>query len=261
VVKSTADRVREEGILRWPELDLPLASVARHVREDTVPEEIRWPGDLYLALACAEGVPLAISIFEKRYLCDVDTFVAGINATHPFADEVKQRLRERLLVGPAARIKEYRGLGPLSAWLRVASLRIAVDLVRSDGGLRTEPIADVATRALDPELGAMRGEHRPLVEKTIREAVANLSARQRNVLRMHFVSGWSFARIARSYGVHRATAMRWISEIKEYLLQELIAQVGGALALDADQLGSWIGILQSQIDASLSGLHGELSEV
>jgi RNA polymerase sigma-70 factor (ECF subfamily) len=191
---------------------------------------------------------------EGRFLSAVGGFVARINPSPAFADEVKQRLRERLLVGPSARIVEYRGEGPLGAWLRVASVRIAIDLSRSEGAVRIGAGADVTTRAFDPELEAMSVEHRPLIEKALRAAVSRLTARERNVLRMYFVSGWNCARIGRSYRVHRATVTRWVADIRQRVLDQLVADVGHTLKLDLDQLRSLAALLDSQIDASLSGI-------
>jgi RNA polymerase sigma-70 factor (ECF subfamily) len=256
-MEDAVHRICREGAERFPQVVLPLEALVRRVRQGTPGAGTRWPADLYLAWCCAEGVPGAIAIFEREFLAEVDAFVARIDRSPAFADEVKQRLRERLLVGPSARIREYRGDGPLGGWLRVASLRIAIDLVRTSGR-QVEPIGDTATRALDPELRLVSAEHRALVEDALRQAVRQLTSRERNVLRMYFVSGWSFARIARSYRVHRATAMRWIGDIRRQLLDDLLAAVGGQLALDLDQLRSLVGVLRSQVDASLSGLGVEL---
>jgi RNA polymerase sigma-70 factor (ECF subfamily) len=257
-MEDATDRICQEGTARWPQVLLPSDSLARRVRQSTAAAEIGYPAELYLAWGCAEGVPTAISVFEREFLAEVDSFVARIDSSRAFADEVKQRLRERLLVGPAARISDYRGDGPLGGWLRVASLRIAIDLARANGGRRMEPIGETAARALDPELRLVRAEHRVLVEGALRDAVARLTPRQRNILRLHFVSAWSFARIARSYRVHRATVMRWIEGIRQQLLDDLLATVGGQLALDPDQLRSLLGVLRSQVDASLSGMAAEL---
>ena len=52
--------------------------------------------------------------------------MARIDSSSQFVDEVKQGLRERLLVGPPPRIAEYSGSGPLGGWLRVVSVRLAI---------------------------------------------------------------------------------------------------------------------------------------
>ncbi len=257
-VIDTARKIWEQGVSRWPQLVLPLELVTRRLSKEATISDIRHPADLYLACACANGFPAAIAIFEGQFLIDVDAFVARINPTRSFADEVKQRLRERLLVGPAARIVDYRGYGPLGAWLRMAAMRVAIDVTRAEGGPRAEAVEDLATRALDPELHAIKVEHSASIEEALRGAVARLSPRERNVLRMHFVSGWTFARIARTYHVHRATVMRWIEDIRQRLLDDLVLDVGDKLALDIERLRSLVGVLRSQLDASLSGLGDEL---
>jgi RNA polymerase sigma-70 factor (ECF subfamily) len=259
-MKNTVEIVFESGSAAWPEVHFGVEAVAQSLSAKTSAQELMHPADLYLALACAAGIPAALSIFERHLLSEVAAFVARINPSPAFADEVRQRLRERLLVGPSARIAEYRGNGPLGAWLRVASVRIAIDLLRADGATRATPIHDVATRALDPEFGYIAATHRPMLEDALRKAVTNLTTRERNVLRMYFVNGWTFARIGRSYRVHRGTVTRWVADIRQRLLDQMLAELGDKLSLSINQLRSLAGLLGSQVDAGLSGLGKELSD-
>ena len=49
-------------------------------------------------------------------------------------DDVKQELREKLLVASGAlpRIADYLGEGPLTGWVRVSATRTALNLLRRD---------------------------------------------------------------------------------------------------------------------------------
>src|SRR5580658_856001 len=57
--------------------------------------------DLFLAAACARGHPEALAAFDESFLSHVAAYVARLNPSAEFADEVRQRLREKLLVGDA----------------------------------------------------------------------------------------------------------------------------------------------------------------
>ena len=88
--------------------------------------------DLYLALACADGSAEAIEIFEETTMVRAKAAVCRIDRRPEFVDEVLQRLRERLLVGDAAKIRRYRGQGSLIAWVTVAAVRVALNLRKSN---------------------------------------------------------------------------------------------------------------------------------
>src|SRR5581483_4498624 len=90
--------------------------------------------DLYLACACARGVPAALAALDRAVLLRVPAFICRVSTDAAFADEVRQQLRERLLVAPpggAPKIAEYGGAGALHAWVRVAALRTALNLRRN----------------------------------------------------------------------------------------------------------------------------------
>src|SRR5689334_9841943 len=82
----------------------PLA-FAEHVRTTIAP---RLEGalladlhaaDLFLAWACLEGDPVAWRELSRLYLARVPQWVARIDPSPAFADEVRQRIAERMLAG------------------------------------------------------------------------------------------------------------------------------------------------------------------
>ena len=83
--------------------------------------------------------------------------------------------------------------------------------------------------ALDPEQQLVRNKYGPLFETALRDAVGQLSSRDRNLLRLHYVSGISLDAVARMYHVHRATVVRWLAAIRD----EIEGNLGAPLA------GSW----------------------
>src|SRR5262249_51169098 len=50
--------------------------------------------DLYLAFACAQGIAAAVTTFEREHLSHMSGWIARVDGTPDFVDEVRQRLRE-----------------------------------------------------------------------------------------------------------------------------------------------------------------------
>ncbi len=243
----------EQGRAAWPDVALSVEAVARVLTARGASAVPSHPADLYLALACAEGSSSGVKVLEQRFLPEVGAFVARIDTSSQFVDEVKQRLRERLLVGPPPRIAEYSGSGPLGGWLRVVSVRLAIDLQRhSRVPIETDDLSNIATLALDPEVQLIRNEHRAYVERSLRGAIARLSPRERNVLGMYFAGNWSLEQIGTVYKVHRATVCRWIADVRERLLAHLASDLGDTLGLTLEEVHSYTKMVRSRLDADLS---------
>src|SRR5262249_26812555 len=139
-VDAALDAIVVAAQRAWPEVALDGARFVRHIAE-RLPAQVALPealaglhaNDLYVACACADGNAAAVAIFEREYLARVVASAARVNRSPDFVDEVRQRLRERLLVGAAPRIADYNGSGPLAGWVRVAVIRTALNLRRDEG--------------------------------------------------------------------------------------------------------------------------------
>jgi RNA polymerase sigma-70 factor (ECF subfamily) len=216
--------------------------------------------DLYLACACAAGVPAAIEALDQKLRSQVGGYLAGLRPASDFVDDVAQAVRERLLVGTGGsppKIAEYSGRGPLAGWLRVVTVRLALAMRRK----RTEQIA-----AEDPEDGLVPEEAAPVdaesdvlkrrysgdVNAAFRAAVGALTAEQRDLLRRHFVEGATLAELAAALGVGRATVARWIAAARQAILAGAHRQLREKLSLRPAELESLLRLMRSQLDLSLS---------
>jgi RNA polymerase sigma-70 factor (ECF subfamily) len=247
------------GKTAWPDVTVKPEALAAHLTRATGDHP-----DLYLACGCAAGDPAAHRAFDRVLLAVAD-YVARIDSSPSFADEVRQELRERLLSprpnGAPPRIAEYRGDGPLGAWVRVAAVRAAIDLLRKMNGPNQHPAlgsgARVMAQGLDPEQALVRARYGAAYEQALREALATLTPKDRNLLRMHVVDGLSVDRIGLAYNVHRATAARWVVAVRDRLLEEIYRLLKQRLQLAPDEFHSLAAFLQSQLDVSLGGLLAE----
>ena len=252
------ERIWELGRARWPDVDVTRDELAQHL------DRLSHAGshvDLYLACACTRQDPAACAALDREVFSEVPAFVARIDPSPWFADEVRQSLRERLLVGRPGhppRIAEYSGRGPLGAWVRVAAVRVALDL-RGEGGQQANVDLEQTPERIEqatPELALLKARHQDAYQEALRVALDTLSAKDRNILRMNVVDGLSIDRIGLAYQVHRATAARWVTAVRQRLLDETYRLLGVRLQLSPNELASLAALVQSQLHISLSRLIG-----
>lgn len=249
------------GRARWPTIrNLTYDAFRSYVDDSAIDPEVlsARAADLYLAAAAASGDAEAVKCFDGEILADLPRWLSRLQLAPDQLDEVRQLLRAKLLVGPPPKIGQYRADGPLGAWVRVAAVRAALDLcgatpIGRDGDLdRVDPLIS----ALDPERELVRNKFGPLFETALRDVVAQLTKRDRNLLRFHYVSGLSLDAIARIYHVHRATAVRWLAAIRDDIEAAVSAQLWQDHGVSPSQIRSLWNAVRSDVDVSLSRLLG-----
>jgi RNA polymerase sigma-70 factor (ECF subfamily) len=211
--------------------------------------------DLYLACACAGGDARALQAFERSYLSQVPTYIARVDHSPQLADEVRQSLRERLLVGgpeTTPRIAEYSGQGPLGGWVRVSAVRLALNLRRGEAR-RARPLGDaVAADLADPEVDYIKTRYARQFAAALQKAIAELPARERAVLSFYFLDGMSSAAIGELYDAHGATVRRWIERIRAQVIEATRRDLSEVLGLRTREFDSLMNVVRSRIDLHLS---------
>ena len=251
--------IYEVGRCAYPDVRLDFETFRDHYAQlATTATAERWQSfasDLLLACACAQGMPEAVSLFERELTPRALQSIRRVNANPEFVEETLQVLRQRLLVGPRAKIREYSARGPLFAWLAVVATRTALDEIR---GRRAFPDYqdDLPTRLVDssgdPELLAIKARYAAPFRRAVLDALSELKAEERNLLRMYLVSRCSLSEIARAYAVHRATAARRLVRARESVFKAVRSQLrlqnGG---LTDREFASIARAVQSQLDLDL----------
>jgi RNA polymerase sigma-70 factor (ECF subfamily) len=218
--------------------------------------------ELFLAAACADGVPGAAAELTTHYLNALPRYLARMKPDDAFIDEVRQRLSMKLLVATPEsppRIAEYAGRGPLGSWVRVAALHLAISLRRADPAARAGDGSDLDERAApapDPEVELLARRYRPAFESALREALAHLGSEEREVLRLYYLDGMTVDTLGARLGVGRSTAARRVAaarraafEETRRLLRERL-QLGSAFDSIARQLKSQLTISLSTLFSS-----------
>jgi RNA polymerase sigma-70 factor (ECF subfamily) len=215
--------------------------------------------DLYLACACSEADPTALAELDRIFTRVVRDAIARIDRSHDFASEVQQILRERLLVGDDAKIREYRGGGALASWIRTAAVRTALNLRRRSQqeqkrGTALQPFDELLD---DPEVALLRQRYMPEIDTALRAAIAALDPRERLLLHFYYVDGLTLAKIAALERVGTSTIFRRITAATQSVLKAVKSELSDKLQLSAGSLDSLLRHVRDDIDLSLSQVLGE----
>lgn len=215
--------------------------------------------DLFLACACAQGQPAAISALEHSYFPQVRARLdPRIEAAA--IDDVISRMREELFVGRPGRqpkIVQYAGLSTLPTYLQSVANRMALRLLTSEQRLdHREKVAQhaLASQVADPELERLKLAYRDWFQSALREAAAALSVRDRTLLRFQHVDALTGDEIARFYRVSRQTVVRWLRDARDALAEGTRARLMVAAGSDRRDFDSITRLVQSQLDFSIRGL-------
>lgn len=213
-------------------------------------------GDLWIAFGCASGVRTAIAAFEVKFAPEIRdalrrSFDAGL------AEDAELKLLDKLLgtTGEGPRIQSYGGRGGLGSWLRAAAVRMAIDVMRARREVPIDPttLGDI-DGGFDPLLAALKERYRDQFKIAFREAAAELTPRDRTLLRYRFVDDLSIDEIGTLYRVHRATVARWIAAIRESLFEATRSRLVTQLSITDSEADSVLRLIDSQLDISITGV-------
>jgi RNA polymerase sigma-70 factor (ECF subfamily) len=187
-----------------------------------------------------------------------------VDASPAFAADVCQKLRIRLLVRDGdipPRIVRYTGEVPLSAWIRVIALRLALNAKRGPlMAARDDESEAEGTSLDDPELEYLRSQYKAPFVRALQEAIGGLPKDDRTILRLHYVDGVNIDGIGRVFQVHRATVARWLVRIRAEVLARAKQRLAEQVGAEPDEASSVIGALAGEIDVSISRVLGKAVE-
>jgi RNA polymerase sigma-70 factor (ECF subfamily) len=257
----------EQGRAAWAGLRLDPEVFAAYVGEHVPPEadtdvdavlcEIQ-AADLYLACACAHGVPGAARAADEAYLSSLSSVLHHVDSSPAFADEVRQIVRDKLFVsadGGPPKIVSYSGRHPLAAWMRVAARRVGLGLRREDdvrARAGAAALAEALPAGVDPELDYLKARYRAEFREAFQAAVAALTERERVLLRLSLIERLSHEKIALIYGVSQPTVTRWIARARGSIAEGTQRILCERLRLDASEIHSIAKLVYSELHLSLS---------
>jgi RNA polymerase sigma-70 factor, ECF subfamily len=214
-------------------------------------------GDLLVVCGCLEGDAAALAGLEVALNDAVASAGSAVRANADALDTARQHLHASLLVGEREPgLARYAARGDLRGFLRIAAVRALLRQRERDQreiGADAELLEALAP-AVDPELESLKLKYRDDFAACFREALAGLSPRDRTLLRLNLIEKTSIDGLGRLFGVHRATAARWLERVKGELGARTEEMLGERLGIEAAEVASIIRLVRSQVDVSLQRL-------
>jgi RNA polymerase sigma-70 factor (ECF subfamily) len=244
----------------WPMVEIDVTKLAEFVAPrlagaDLVSALAAAPAaDLAIASACSALEPSAQGAFESL-LVEVNAAGASTNATKDQVEEVKQLLRVQMLVprdGKPPAIAGYRGKGSLRGWLRITATRELIRFKKKAG--RMEPTLRGISKLgddTDPVMDNLKAEYRAEFATALREAITDLTPEDRTLLRQQIADQMSIDEVGAAFGVHRATAARWLTRARGALVSATHKRLAQRLKLPVEEVDSVIRLVQAKLDASV----------
>lgn len=207
-----------------------------------------------VALACGlfHQHPLALGCFERRVAPKVRAALRKLGATEAEADEHLQATRTKLLVDDGgARLKSYRGLGSFDAFATTAAVRAWYSAHQKAKPAAEDDALAKLPAAVDLERALARTGQQAHFAEAFRQALAELSPRERALLRLNLVDGASVDELAPMYAVSRATVARWLSAARTALQGRTVRALAQRTKLGGTELDGLMASLESGFDLSL----------
>ncbi len=207
--------------------------------------------ELFVVLSALEGDPLAVQDLRQRLellMNQLDGFRLSEEERGSLVDDTL-----RLLVAPPSpRLARYSARGPLDGWLNVVLVRQAINLRNAQQKLVEfdEVLLGTMKVEAEPELELLKERFRGKFSAAFRSALGKLSARQRNLLRQHYLDGLTLEELGTLYRVHRATVARNLADARAELLEKTRDEVAQRIGVSRLEVDSIVKLVQSRLDVS-----------
>jgi RNA polymerase sigma-70 factor (ECF subfamily) len=220
---------------RFPTVQLSSEFFQARVEEILASSDMRLAGneakihyaDLFLATACAAGDRVAWEYFADDYLPLLKGFAVKACGNPSEGEDLAQEITTKLLQ-EKNHLAGYNGRGSLANWLRVAVSHAAIDRFRRMNRLTSldsfeeneaEALCQHSGRPEDAEnLDSRWG---PIISQIAEDSLRALPARDRLLLSLYYLQSVPLREIGRQFGVHEATASRWLDRLRNEVRKEV----------------------------------------
>ena len=252
------------GRAAYPDLEVSDAAFISHVAEHLDPTGAVHEAlvslqaeALFLACACTLGRSAAVVAFEREHFHQVRAAHAQLRLEPTRAEELTQRLRERLFVGslggrPA--VSAYSGRGDLGRWLKAVALRAAIDTLRVPNRevASDEALATLAFQGDDPEIEHLKIRYAGEFAAALRRAIGSLPPETRTELKLYYLDGLRLDELASLFHVAPSTISRRLTAARRELLDQTRAALREQLKIDDSELESILTLIASRMDVARS---------
>jgi RNA polymerase sigma-70 factor (ECF subfamily) len=240
------------GAMAWP---IDEQALATHFGQKLArgASNLAWD-DLCLAFAVAHRVDAAWSALQRRAGPSVRVALSRILSPAQ-AEDLEQCLFAELASGASSPLLGYSGNGSLMGWLLVTVTRRAWKASRRQRGVTATDDDALLERVLegqrDPAMELFKQQHADTFRACIKSAFVRLTAKDRNLLRLHHLDGVQTAELARMHGVHRATIVRWLADARLSFVSNFRDEFATRLNAPRLEVDSLARVFLSGLDISL----------
>ncbi len=221
-------------------------------------------GEILLVAGLLQQDAGALRYFERSVLDVIPPALAPMKLGAELTADIRQQVAEKLLVpkapGEPLLLERYAGDGRLRGLVKVMAVRSGISHTRKATATSNTDLSQLPAGDLEWELERLKVGYRAAFKQAFSSALSALSARDRNILRLHHFGGLTVEQVGEIYGVHRGTATRWLARIREDLLKATQAELAGELGLGPLDVESVMRLIQSNLDASVARLLDTSSE-
>lgn len=265
-LESIVDGHYAAGRGAWPGVELARERFVEHLARRInarAPEPaervlVTMPAaDLYLAAACSEGDAAALAAFRDAHVPALRQALGKLALPAATIDEAVQRVLVMLFVGDGGppQITGYGGKGTLRSWVRSIGVRTGRRLAGVEhSAVPDDELAELPGAVADPELELLRTRYGDQVRGAFAAAFAELSERERNVLRQYHIDGLTIDQLAGLYQVNRATTARWVAGARLAVVARTRRQLVERFGIAAAEVDSIIRLVRSQLAVSVRDL-------
>jgi len=103
----------------------------------------------------------------------------------------------------------------------------------------------------------MKKFYSPRLTRALKDIFTALTPREKTLLRMYVIDQSGIDPIGRTFGVHRATAARWLTAIRQQVFDDLRERAASDWGASTSDLRDLMAVLGGDIDLGLTSLLGE----
>jgi RNA polymerase sigma-70 factor (ECF subfamily) len=147
----------------------------------------------------------------------------NVEEREDLAQEIMTALMPGAEAEQATKLASYNGRGSLAGWLRVTVAHAAIDrLRRSKRQISLEEMLEQGKEPMAPGNGAphypedekMDSRWGAVLAELLAQEIGRLASRDRLLLGLYYLHGVPLKTIGRQFGVHEATASRWLETLR-----------------------------------------------
>lgn len=219
-------------------------------------QDVNLP-DLLLSWASLRKDRAALAELDRRL---ERTAASALSKYQDLAHEILQEVREKLLVGPKAKLRAYNGRGALVRYLRAVLTTTAIDKLRerqaATPGRQSDDdsLSTIASAEASAESRLFNARAKAAFAAAFKQALTRLTQQERMILRMKFVDDLSVEDVGSAFGVHRTTALRWLEKIRREVLAETRAVLQSKFQVADGELDGFMSEMELSVGERLSVL-------